>query len=91
VLEAAGVPVRNDSNRALVHDKIAIVDGYIVRTGSYNWSSSAEERNNENLLVYATHSLHSDLRPSSRRSGEKASARGNLSRSNLSWMKRAVN
>ena len=51
ILRAAGVPVKNDINSALMHDKIAIVDGYIVLTGSYNWSSAAEERNNENLLV----------------------------------------
>jgi len=50
-LRAVGVPVKNDTNSALMHDKIAIVDGNIVLTGSYNWSSAAEERNNENLLV----------------------------------------
>jgi len=50
-LRAVGVPVKNDTNSALMHDKIAIVDGRIVLTGSYNWSSTAEERNNENLLV----------------------------------------
>jgi len=50
-LRAVGVPVKNDTNSALMHDKIAIVDGNIVLTGSYNWSSTAEERNNENLLV----------------------------------------
>lgn len=50
-LRAAGVPVRNDTNSALMHHKVAIVDGYVVLIGSYNWSSSAENRNNENLLV----------------------------------------
>lgn len=50
-LEAAGVPVRNDTNSALMHEKVAIIDGKIVIVGSYNWSGEAEDRNNENLLI----------------------------------------
>ena len=50
-LKAAGVSVKNDTNSALMHHKLAIVDGYVTLCGSFNWSTSAEERNNENLLV----------------------------------------
>ena len=50
-MKAAGVSVKNDTNSALMHHKLAIVDGYVVVCGSFNWSTSAEERNNENLLV----------------------------------------
>jgi len=50
-LKAAGVLVRNDTNPDLMHDKIMIVDGVIVLTGSFNWSDSAENSNNENLIV----------------------------------------
>jgi phosphatidylserine/phosphatidylglycerophosphate/cardiolipin synthase-like enzyme len=34
-----------------MHHKVFIIDGQIVVTGSYNFSRSAEERNDENLLV----------------------------------------
>lgn len=50
-LKNAGVPVRNDTNPYLMHNKIMIVDSEIVVTGSYNWSWSAEERNDENIVI----------------------------------------
>ena len=50
-LKAAGVPVRNDTNPGLMHNKVMIIDGKIVLTGSFNWSVSAEKKNNENLIV----------------------------------------
>jgi phosphatidylserine/phosphatidylglycerophosphate/cardiolipin synthase-like enzyme len=34
-----------------MHHKFMIIDGKIVVTGSYNWSYSAEEKNDENLVV----------------------------------------
>lgn len=34
-----------------MHNKFAIVDDDIVVTGSYNWTASAESRNDENLLI----------------------------------------
>ena len=33
-----------------MHNKFAIIDKTIVLTGSYNWTASASERNDENLL-----------------------------------------
>jgi len=50
-LKETGVPVRNDTNPYSMHNKVMIVDKEIVITGSYNWSSSAENRNNENMIV----------------------------------------
>jgi len=50
-LRAAGIPVRNDTNSRDMHDKVMIVDGTIVLTGSFNWSSRGENENNENLIV----------------------------------------
>ncbi|MEM2180461.1 MAG: phospholipase D-like domain-containing protein, partial [Nitrososphaeria archaeon] len=50
-LANAGVSVRNDTNPDFMHNKIAIIDNIIVLTGSYNWSSSAENNNNENLII----------------------------------------
>jgi len=50
-LKSAGVQVANDTNPDLLHDKIAVIDGGVVLTGSFNWSRSADEKNNDNLLV----------------------------------------
>ena len=50
-LKEAGIMIRNDTNPNLMHNKVMIVDGLIVLTGSFNWSWSAENRNNENLIV----------------------------------------
>lgn len=50
-LKRAGVPVRLDTNPALMHNKVAIIDGLIVITGSFNWSTSAENWNNENMII----------------------------------------
>lgn len=45
------IPVMIDGNQALLHSKVFIVDGEVVITGSYNFSKSAEERNDENTLL----------------------------------------
>jgi phosphatidylserine/phosphatidylglycerophosphate/cardiolipin synthase-like enzyme len=50
-LKSAGVDVRLDGNPNLMHHKFMVIDGYIVVTGSYNWSSAAEDRNDENVVV----------------------------------------
>ncbi len=35
----------------IMHNKFAIIDNKILITGSFNWTHSAEELNNENLLI----------------------------------------
>lgn len=48
----AGLDVRLDGNEnGLMHHKVIIIDGSIVVTGSYNFSASAEERNDENVFI----------------------------------------
>jgi phosphatidylserine/phosphatidylglycerophosphate/cardiolipin synthase-like enzyme len=47
----AGVDVRLDGNPGNMHHKVILIDGQVVITGSYNFSRSAEARNDENLLV----------------------------------------
>ncbi|HKY07880.1 MAG TPA: phospholipase D family protein [Candidatus Binatia bacterium] len=60
-LDAQKIPVRRisgmnakvgDKDAGLMHQKFAVVDRRIVFTGSYNWTHSAESRNDENLLVF---------------------------------------
>lgn len=50
-LKSAGVDIRLDTNSGLLHDKVAIIDGHIVLTGSMNWTNAGVSENNENLLV----------------------------------------
>ncbi len=47
----AGLEVYKDGNAGQMHHKIIIVDESIVIVGSYNFTNSAETRNDENLLV----------------------------------------
>jgi phosphatidylserine/phosphatidylglycerophosphate/cardiolipin synthase-like enzyme len=47
----AGMNVRLDGNEGLMHHKVFVIDGKIVAFGSYNFSKSAEENNDENLIV----------------------------------------
>jgi phosphatidylserine/phosphatidylglycerophosphate/cardiolipin synthase-like enzyme len=50
-LAAAGLDVRLDGNEYSMHHKVFIIDGETVITGSYNFSRSAEQRNDENVLI----------------------------------------
>jgi phosphatidylserine/phosphatidylglycerophosphate/cardiolipin synthase-like enzyme len=50
-LASGGVPVLVDNVPGLMHNKVMIVDGATVITGSFNYTWSAEHRNAENLLV----------------------------------------
>ena len=43
--------VRIDQSSSHMHHKFCIVDKEILLTGSYNWTKSAADRNQENLLV----------------------------------------
>ena len=50
-LRTVGIPVRVDQTEFHMHHKFAIFDGKTTMTGSYNWTRSAAERNEENLVV----------------------------------------
>jgi phosphatidylserine/phosphatidylglycerophosphate/cardiolipin synthase-like enzyme len=47
----AQLDVRRDGIEGLMHHKVFIIDKKIVAFGSYNFSQSAEERNDENLII----------------------------------------
>jgi phosphatidylserine/phosphatidylglycerophosphate/cardiolipin synthase-like enzyme len=47
----AGVPVKVDALHAIAHNKIMVIDGATVITGSFNFTNQAEKSNAENLLV----------------------------------------
>jgi len=46
-----GIPVSIDTKHAIAHNKVMIIDGVIVMTGSFNFTNAAEDRNAENLLI----------------------------------------
>ena len=43
--------IRQDGNLHNMHDKVFIIDKAVVITGSYNFSASAEDANDENALI----------------------------------------
>ena len=46
-----GIKTRISTNNYIMHNKFAIIDNRILLTGSYNWTFSANHRNDENLMV----------------------------------------
>ena len=50
-LAHAGIRTLIDPVHAIAHNKIVIVDGQVVITGSFNFTEAAEEHNAENLLI----------------------------------------
>ncbi|MEA1979084.1 MAG: phospholipase D-like domain-containing protein [Chloroflexota bacterium] len=51
-LVLAGLDLRLDANQNKMHHKVILIDGEIVVTGSYNFSRNAEEKNDENVLIF---------------------------------------
>ena len=49
-LGCAGVGVREDGNSGTMHHKVFIIDDKIVVTGSFNFSNSANQTNDENMV-----------------------------------------
>jgi phosphatidylserine/phosphatidylglycerophosphate/cardiolipin synthase-like enzyme len=50
-LKEAGLPVWRDANPALMHHKVIVIDAQTVILGSFNFTASADQGNDENLLV----------------------------------------
>jgi phosphatidylserine/phosphatidylglycerophosphate/cardiolipin synthase-like enzyme len=46
-----GVPTMIDANHAIAHNKVIIIDGETVLTGSFNFTKAAQEKNAENLVI----------------------------------------
>ena len=44
----------------IMHNKFCVIDNQIVITGSYNWSSNAEFKNDENITIIRDNSTASD-------------------------------
>ncbi|WP_247879721.1 phospholipase D family protein [Azospirillum sp. TSA6c] len=50
-LRNGGVPVLIDRSHAIAHNKVMVIDGATVLTGSFNFTKAAQEKNAENLIV----------------------------------------
>lgn len=50
-VQRAGIPTWIDAKHAIAHNKIMVIDGKTILTGSFNFTKAAEESNAENLLV----------------------------------------
>src|SRR5665648_444959 len=46
-----GIKTRISYNNYIMHNKFAVIDNRILLSGSYNWTFSANNRNDENLMV----------------------------------------
>lgn len=53
----AGIPTYIDAVHAIAHNKIMIIDGETVITGSFNFTKAAEKKNAENLLILKSKEL----------------------------------
>ena len=73
-LAHAGIETMIDAQHAIAHNKVMIIDGQVVITGSFNFTKAAENSNAENLLIirdrnlaekyrgnWDIHALHSEL------------------------------
>ncbi|NPA26341.1 MAG: hypothetical protein GXO36_01900 [Chloroflexi bacterium] len=49
-LRAAGIPVRLDGDKGLMHHKFVVIDGYDVWTGSMNFTVAGTYHNENNLI-----------------------------------------
>jgi len=50
-LKRAGIAVVTDKKDSHMHHKFALFDDALVLTGSYNWTRSAAEENQENIVI----------------------------------------
>jgi phosphatidylserine/phosphatidylglycerophosphate/cardiolipin synthase-like enzyme len=52
-----GIPTWIDAKHAIAHNKVMVIDGATVITGSFNFTKAAEEHNAETMLVIRDQAL----------------------------------
>jgi phosphatidylserine/phosphatidylglycerophosphate/cardiolipin synthase-like enzyme len=62
-MRQAGIDVRLDSSAGTMHHKLLLIDGRVLATGSYNFTRSAEESNDENMLILFSAEAAAELEP----------------------------
>lgn len=58
----AGIPLYKIKAQrgGIMHNKFCVIDNQVVITGSYNWSSNAEFKNDENISIIKDNNIASD-------------------------------
>ncbi len=51
----SGITTLIDSQHAIAHNKVILIDGQTLITGSFNFTTNAEQSNAENLLIIRNH------------------------------------
>jgi phosphatidylserine/phosphatidylglycerophosphate/cardiolipin synthase-like enzyme len=51
-LRSAGMDIRMDGNPRNMHHKVMLFDGETIVTGSYNFTASAENNNDEDMMIF---------------------------------------
>ena len=57
LLKKSGIRIVPDGNPKIMHNKVVIIDSSVVITGSYNFTNSADRRNDENVVIVFDRSL----------------------------------
>jgi len=50
-IKNSSIPVKMDSSPYHMHNKFAVIDGQVLLNGSYNWTTTANTKNNENMII----------------------------------------
>ena len=50
-LARTGIEIKIDSHRSLMHHKFVVIDNKTVLSGSYNWTRTGSDVNNENIVI----------------------------------------
>lgn len=61
LMRNAGIPIKVNTHPGLMHMKVSIVDDKYVVTGSFNYSTGASTKNDENLVVLTDRTLAKDF------------------------------
>ena len=61
ILRNAGITIKINKHAGLMHLKVAIADGQIVTTGSFNYSQAAEDTNDEVFVVISNAQAAADF------------------------------
>lgn len=58
----AGIPLYKIKAQrgGVMHNQFCVIDNQVVITGSYNWSSNAEFKNDENISIIKDNNIASD-------------------------------